>query len=104
MLTLVNNIFSTGVGQTNPPSITGQITEGILPKPVVPLEVYIGSATGSEVLYAGAAPGAVSGLIQINARVPADAVTGPSAPLVVVINKDYTDALYTQRVTTIAVR
>jgi uncharacterized protein (TIGR03437 family) len=98
------SIFSTGVGQTNPPSITGQITEGILPKPVVPLEVYIGSATGSEVLYAGAAPGAVSGLMQINARVPADAVTGPSAPLVVVINKDYTDALYTQRVTTIAVR
>jgi biopolymer transport protein TolR len=71
---------------------------------VVPLEVYIGSATGSLVLYAGAAPGAVSGLIQINARVPADAVTSPSAPVVVVINRDYTDALYGQRVTTIAVR
>lgn len=98
------SIFSTGAGQTTPPSVTGQITEGILPKPVVPLEVYIGSATGSEVLYAGAAPGAVSGLMQINARVPADAVTGPSAPVVVVINRDYTDALFTQRVTTISVR
>jgi uncharacterized protein (TIGR03437 family) len=35
--------------------------------------------------YAGAAPGLISGALQINAQVPAGVTPGPSVPLVVTI-------------------
>jgi uncharacterized protein (TIGR03437 family) len=38
------------------------------------------------VVYSGAAPGLIQGLIQINARVPATAPTGAAVPIVVRIN------------------
>jgi uncharacterized protein (TIGR03437 family) len=38
-------------------------------KPMVPVSVRIGGV-GADVLYAGAAPGLVSGVLQINVRVP----------------------------------
>lgn len=66
----VISLFGTGVGQTNPPGVTGS------PFPLVPaalqahVSVLIGNAP-AEVLYAGAAPGLFAGIDQINVRVPA---------------------------------
>ena len=37
------------------------------------------------VTFAGPAPGAVNGLVQVNARVPADAAAGPAIPLVLTV-------------------
>jgi uncharacterized protein (TIGR03437 family) len=45
----------------------------------------------AEVLYAGGAPGSVAGLLQLNVRVPADAVdTGPEVPFALFIGSQWT--------------
>ena len=51
----------------------------MLPRPALPVAVRIGSLT-AEVLYAGAAPGLVAGVFQINVRIP-DLVAAGSVPL-----------------------
>ena len=68
-------LFATGEGVTSPPSVDGAITGSSLPKPVLPVSVTIGGRA-AEILYAGAAPGLVAGVMQVNARVPADAPSG----------------------------
>jgi uncharacterized protein (TIGR03437 family) len=69
-------IYATGEGQTNPGGVDGQLATGsTLPKPKLPVAVTIGGKT-AEVLYAGAAPGQVAGLLQVNARIPADVEAG----------------------------
>lgn len=76
------SIYATGEGQTNPAGIDGAFAIGAsLPKPKLPVTVTIGGKP-AEVLYAGAAPGQVAGLMQVNARVPADADAGEQ-PVVV---------------------
>ncbi len=69
-------LYATGAGQTNPGGNNGQITSGApYPTPVLPVKVFIDNLP-ADVLYAGAAPGMVQGVIQINARVPAAASSG----------------------------
>jgi uncharacterized protein (TIGR03437 family) len=57
--------------------------DGALSKPLAPVSVRVGGME-AEVLYAGAAPGLVSGVLQINARLPAN-LAGGEAPVVVTI-------------------
>lgn len=64
-------IYATGEGQTNPSGITGGITGSLLRRPLQPVTVTIGGRT-AVVDYIGAAPGLVSGVLQVNARIPAD--------------------------------
>jgi uncharacterized protein (TIGR03437 family) len=72
----VVTMFATGAGQTNPGGNDGQITSGTTyPVPQLPVKLFI-DGQSADVLYAGAAPGQVQGVIQINARVPASASTG----------------------------
>jgi uncharacterized protein (TIGR03437 family) len=72
----VITLFATGAGQTNPGGNDGQITSvGAYPVPQLPVKLFI-DGQSADVLYAGAAPGQVQGVIQINARVPASASTG----------------------------
>jgi uncharacterized protein (TIGR03437 family) len=75
------SIYATGEGQTLPGGIDGQIASGnSLPRPLQqPVQVLI-DGRPAEVQYAGAAPGAVAGLFQVNARVPLDASSG-SVPI-----------------------
>jgi uncharacterized protein (TIGR03437 family) len=72
----VITLYATGAGQTNPPGNDGQITStppyGV---PVLPVKVFIDNLA-ADVQYAGAAPGMVQGMIQINVRVPAGAASG----------------------------
>jgi uncharacterized protein (TIGR03437 family) len=69
-------IYATGEGQTLPGGIDGRIAAGgSLPKPVLPVQVRIDGKPAA-VRYAGAAPGQVAGLFQVNVEVPADASAG----------------------------
>jgi uncharacterized protein (TIGR03437 family) len=69
-------LYATGVGQTTPGGDDGQITSSApYPAPQPPVNVLIDNQP-ADVLYAGAAPGQVQGVFQINARVPAAASSG----------------------------
>ncbi len=78
-------IYLTGEGQTNPAGTDGALAVGAtLPKPVLPVSVTIGG-TDAELLYAGAAPGAVAGLMQINVRISPLAPSSNTSLLIVKI-------------------
>jgi uncharacterized protein (TIGR03437 family) len=64
------SIFATGAGVTTPASADGIVSSSPLPIPEAALSVSIGGIP-CEVNFQGAAPGFVSGVLQINARVPA---------------------------------
>ena len=68
-------IYLTGTGQTDPIGTDGLLALTNFPKPRAPITVTIGGRP-ADVLYAGAAPGLVAGVTQINAKVPEDAATG----------------------------
>lgn len=79
-------IFATGGGQTNPPGQTGRLAGTPLPQfPAGRVTVRINNVD-APVVYSGAAPGLIQGLIQINARVPATAPIGNAVPIVLRIN------------------
>ncbi len=68
-------LYATGEGQTSPSGVDGQLATTTYPKPLLQVGVTIGGVP-AEVLYAGAAPGIVAGLMQINARIPVNAQAG----------------------------
>ncbi|HYW47943.1 MAG TPA: hypothetical protein VE959_34065, partial [Bryobacteraceae bacterium] len=76
-------LFATGEGQTDPGGINGRIATSVIPRPLAPVRVSIGGVN-AEIAYAGAAPQAVAGLLQINVKVPAGLKPGPN-PVVVTI-------------------
>jgi uncharacterized protein (TIGR03437 family) len=65
-------LYSTGEGLDSPPQSDGNVTSMVepYPRPILPANVEIGGIRAT-VLYAGAAPGAIAGLMQIVIRVPA---------------------------------
>ena len=66
-------LYATGGGITTPPSIDGAITGGPpYAMPQLPVSVFIGGVP-APVLYAGAAPGIVTGVLQINIQIPQSA-------------------------------
>ena len=74
-------MFLTGEGRTNPPSVTGAITTASLPPPQVtpaPLLAIQARINGQPALYtyAGEAPGQVAGVMQLNVQIPANAPSG----------------------------
>ena len=73
--------FATGTGQTDPPGTDGLIAMNILPTPRLPVSVQIGG-TSAHILYAGAAPGTISGVLQVNCRIPAGTQAGNAIPVV----------------------
>lgn len=76
-------LYATGGGQTNPAGVDGSLAAEPYPAPAAPVSVTIGGAK-ADVLYAGAAPGFVAGLLQVNVRVP-DGVLSPASPLLLTI-------------------
>ena len=73
--------FGTGEGRTVPGSVDGKVSGAPLPRPELPVNVTIGGQR-ADVLYAGAAPGIVAGVFQLNVRVPI-AIAEGSQPVVV---------------------
>jgi uncharacterized protein (TIGR03437 family) len=70
----VVSLFATGAGQTEP-AIAG------LAKPLQSVRVRIGGQE-AEVLYAGSAPGLVTGVLQVNCRIPGGVDSGYAIPVV----------------------
>ncbi len=68
-------LYATGEGATDPDGVDGQVAASVFPKPKQPVVVRIGGVN-AEILYAGAAPSLVAGVMQINVRVPANAPDG----------------------------
>ena len=65
-------IFGTGGGPTNPAATTGSLAPfDPLAQIILPVSVQIGRRD-AEVVYAGVAPGIISGVFQLNVRVPVD--------------------------------
>jgi uncharacterized protein (TIGR03437 family) len=72
-------IYGTGSGITSPPVRTGSVVAAAA-QSVIPVHVKIGGID-AQVLYAGAAPGEVSGVLQVNAIVPNDVAPGSAIPI-----------------------
>jgi len=90
--------YATGEGNTDPAGINGKLAAPPLPAPILKVGVNI-ETLDSDVTYAGAAPGLVSGLVQINARVPAGVRPGSEVPLMIRVGDSYC-----QRGVTLAIR
>jgi uncharacterized protein (TIGR03437 family) len=80
----VISIYASGAGQTYPPGVDGQISGAVLPTPTLPVSVQIGGQNAI-VLYAGAAPELVAGVLQVNVLVPSDVSSGPAVPVVLTV-------------------
>ncbi len=74
------SIFATGAGVTTPASVDGILASAPLPVPNAPVSVTIGGLT-CVLNYQGAAPGLVSGVLQVNAQVPAGLSPGSAVPV-----------------------
>jgi uncharacterized protein (TIGR03437 family) len=73
-------LFATGLGPSAPPGEDGKVAAGILPVPNLPVSVSIGGKS-ADVWYAGAAPGLVEGVFQINVRIPESTPSGAAIPV-----------------------
>jgi uncharacterized protein (TIGR03437 family) len=62
-------LYGTGEGQTSPSGVDGLLALIQFPKPLTPVTVTI-DGQNADVVYYGAAPQAVAGLLQVNAKVP----------------------------------
>jgi uncharacterized protein (TIGR03437 family) len=76
-------VYGTGAGQTNPPGQDGAIAGVPLGLPRFPVTVTL-AGRSTTVQYAGAAPGLVQGVLQVNAGVPVGLTPGP-VPIVVAV-------------------
>ena len=77
----VIQIFATGEGQTSPAGQTGAVTGSAGGAPILHVTVTIGGIE-APLQFAGSAPDAVAGLLQVNVVVPQGAPSGPAVPLV----------------------
>ncbi len=77
-------LFATGGGVTTPASQDGFLTTAPYPAPELPVSVTI-DGLPAKVIYAGAAPGLVAGVMQINVVTPEGADPEPFEQVVVTI-------------------
>jgi len=77
-------LWGTGDGQTDPPGVDGVLAPDVLAdlaRPLLGVTVQIDNLD-ADVIYDGAAPGLVAGVLQINVRLP-DGVHSGDVPVVV---------------------
>ncbi|HSB12878.1 MAG TPA: SBBP repeat-containing protein [Bryobacteraceae bacterium] len=75
------SIWANGMGQTDPPGEDGKITTAPLPVPRSPVYVWINGIQAPEITYAGAAPQLVSGVLQVNVRLPLGIPSGSAVAI-----------------------
>jgi uncharacterized protein (TIGR03437 family) len=78
--------YAEGAGVMKPPVADGSVSPLSLPLPATQLPVTVQiRGVNAEVIYSGAAPGYVSGLLQINARIPPTIEFGDHVPLSITV-------------------
>jgi uncharacterized protein (TIGR03437 family) len=84
-------VYGTGGGQTTPASVTGTVSSSTQLLPLIgwtPGSTSVTATVGGQpakVLFAGAAPSLVTGVLQVNLELPTG-VTGNALPIVITIN------------------
>jgi uncharacterized protein (TIGR03437 family) len=74
-------LYATGVGLFSPPLADGSVVGAdTLPVPLLPVYVDV-AGSPAKVLYAGGAPGAVAGVLQVNLEVPAGTPASAATPV-----------------------
>ena len=63
-------LYGTGEGQTTPAVIDGGVNSSTYPKPVLPVTAQV-AGQNATILYYGAAPGFVAGVLQVDVQIPA---------------------------------
>jgi uncharacterized protein (TIGR03437 family) len=76
-------LYATGQGVTAPASLTGAFPVDVYPEPQAPSSLRIGGLD-AELLFRGQAPG-TSGVMQLNARLPAGLQPGVAIPVVLMV-------------------
>jgi uncharacterized protein (TIGR03437 family) len=84
-------VYGTGGGITSPLGVDGAVTPAIPHPYPLSASAILGGVT-AKVIYAGGAPGLISGAMQVNIQIPSDAPSGPSVPLVISIGATPTQA------------
>lgn len=79
----VVTMYATGAGATNPVGVSGRAAQEPFAQPVMPVTLKIGG-NPCDILYAADAPG-LTGLMQINARVPDGFVPTGILPVVLTV-------------------
>jgi uncharacterized protein (TIGR03437 family) len=74
-------LYATGGGPTTPAGVDGKIADSSAVVPALPVNVTVGGIS-APVQYAGAAPGQVAGLMQVNIRIPDGVDPGGYVPVV----------------------
>ena len=87
----VVTFYGSGFGEWSSSVADGAVIGSVLPTPKAPVTVTIGGAA-AKVLYAGGAPGMVSGVVQINAEVPANISAGDKVTVVVTVGSESSPA------------
>ena len=77
-------LYATGDGALSPPGVDGEITATVK-QPIAPVSLRVGGVEVPRILYAGAAPGLVQGVLQINFVVPDEAPSGANVPVVLTV-------------------
>jgi uncharacterized protein (TIGR03437 family) len=85
------SLWLTGAGQMNPTGVDGLPGAAPLPQPAAAVSVTIGGQSVTP-QYAGQAPTAVAGVMQINAQIPSGIQTGTAVPVVVQVGGVSTQA------------
>lgn len=95
-------IYATGMGELATPVANGTVASGagLLADQTVRVDI---NGQPAVVSYAGAAPGAVAGLVQINAIVPPTVSTGAAIPITVSVG-DAANSRRSQPAVTLAVK
>ena len=93
-------VYMTGEGYTVG-AADGAIATGLL-SPVLPVTATVGGIPAT-VIYAGTAPGIVTGAMQVNVQIPLNAPSGPSVPIVITVGTG-TSAASTQNGITVSVQ
>jgi uncharacterized protein (TIGR03437 family) len=73
-------LYATGEGLVTPAGVDGRVNTETLTRPREVVRLFIGDRQ-LETTFVGSAPGQISGLLQINARIPFDLTPGDSLPV-----------------------
>jgi uncharacterized protein (TIGR03437 family) len=83
-------LYGTGFGPLTPPALDGQTATGPA-STLMPVTATI-AGVPAVVTYAGAAPGCIAGVVQINVQVPKNVLSNPVAPISLTVGSMTTPA------------